>query len=134
VGSAESECFFSNTIFLLFIKSKFGRLGYHVHQCLMWAIIFETEIYFVILYYYIYPASLGFWYCPKGFLSWPLVGIEKVGMRSAGFSGYTVVSHLYIFHFDIFMRCGPLTIGWYNVGSYLFSFCQFTGSYLLFAI
>jgi hypothetical protein len=33
--------------------------------------------------------------CSKGFLLWPLVGIEKVGMRSSGPSGYSVGSHLY---------------------------------------
>jgi hypothetical protein len=100
----------------------------------VWATIFETEIYFVILYYYIYSAYLGSWYYPKGFLFWPLVGTEKVEMRSASLSGYNVGSHLYIFHFDIFTGCGPLTLGWYSVGSHLFSFCQFTGSYLIFAI
>jgi hypothetical protein len=55
-------------------------------------------------------------------------------MRSAGLSGYSVGSHLYIFRFDIFTRCGPLTFGWYSVGSHLFSFCQFMGSYLILAI
>jgi hypothetical protein len=63
----------------------------------VWAPIFETEIYFMILYYYIYLAYLGSWYCPKGFLLWPLVATEKVGMRSADLSGYSVGSHLFIF-------------------------------------
>jgi hypothetical protein len=72
--------------------------------------------------------------CPKGFLLWPLVGTEKVGMRSSGPSGYSVGSHLYIFYFVIFTGCGPLTLGWYSVGSHLFPICQFTGSYLLLAI
>jgi hypothetical protein len=49
-----------------------------------------------------------------------LVGTEKVGMRSAGLSGYNVGSHLFIFCFDIFTGCGPLTLGWYSVGSHLF--------------
>jgi hypothetical protein len=31
-----------------------------------------------------------------------LVGTEKVGMRSADLSGYSVGSHLSIFHFDTF--------------------------------
>jgi hypothetical protein len=88
----------------------------------------------MILYYYIYPAYLGSWYCPKGFLLWPLVGTKKAGMRSADLSGYTVGSHLFIFHFDTFTGCGPLTLGWYSVGSHLFSICEFTGSYLLFTI
>jgi hypothetical protein len=106
-----------NIIFLLFwiwlnFKSKFERLGYHVLQCLVWAAIFETKIYFMILYYYIYPAYLGSWYCPKGFLLWPLVGTEKVGMRSASLSEYSVGSHLFIFRFDTFTGCGPLTLGW----------------------
>jgi hypothetical protein len=128
-GSAMSECFILiNTIFLLFLisfnfKSKFERLGYHVFQCLVWAAISETGIYFVILYYYIYPAYLGSWYCPKGFLLWPLVGTEKVEMRSAGLSGYSVGSHLLIFHFDIFTGCDPLALGWYSVGSHLNSIC-----------
>jgi hypothetical protein len=65
----------------------------------VWAAIFETEINFMILYYYIYPAYLGSWYCPKGFLFWPLVGTEKVGMWSAGLSGYSVCFHLFIFLF-----------------------------------
>jgi hypothetical protein len=89
----------------------------------VWAVIFEIGTYFVILYYYTYPAYLGSWYCPKGFLLWPLVGTEKVGMRSAGLSGYSVGSHLFIFHFDTFTGCGPLTLGWYSVGSHLFSIC-----------
>jgi hypothetical protein len=97
--------------------------------------------------------------CPKSFLLWPLIGTEKVGMRSSGLSGYSVGSHLYIFWFIIFTRCGPLTLGWYsvgshlyifwfiiftgcgpltlgwyNVGSHLFPICQFTGSYLLLTI
>jgi hypothetical protein len=77
----------------------------------------------VILYYYIYPAYLGSWYCPKGFLLWPLIGIEKVGMRSAGLSGYSVGSHLFIFYFDTFMGCGPLTLSRYSVGSHLILIC-----------
>jgi hypothetical protein len=40
--------------------------------------------------------------CPKGFLFWPLIGIEKVGMQSFDPSGYSVGSHLYISYFDIF--------------------------------
>jgi hypothetical protein len=105
-----------NTIFLLFwiwfnFKSKFERLWYNVLQCLVWAAISETKIYFMILYYYIYPAYLGSWYCPKGFLFWPLVGTEKAGMRSADLSGYSVGSYLFIFHFDTFTGCGPLTLG-----------------------
>jgi hypothetical protein len=77
----------------------------------------------VILYYYIYSAYLGSSYCPKGFLIWLLVGTEKVGMRSAGLSGYSVGSHLFIFYFDTFTGCGPLALGWYNVGSHLFLIC-----------
>jgi hypothetical protein len=65
----------------------------------------------MILYYYIYSAYLGSWYCPKGFLFWPLVGTKKVEMRSAGLSGYSVGSHLFIFHFDTFTECGPLALG-----------------------
>jgi hypothetical protein len=72
--------------------------------------------------------------CPKGFLLWPLVGTEKVGMRSSGLSGYSVGSHLYIFGFVIFTGCGPLTLSWYSVGSHLFLICQFTGSYIFLAI
>jgi hypothetical protein len=72
----------------------------------------------MILYYYIYPTYLGSWYCPKGFLLWPLVGTEQVGMRSANLSGYSVGSHLFIFHFDTFTGCGPVTLGWYSVGVY----------------
>jgi hypothetical protein len=34
-------------------------LGYNVLQCLVWAVISETGIYFVILYYIIYSAYLG---------------------------------------------------------------------------
>jgi sterol desaturase/sphingolipid hydroxylase (fatty acid hydroxylase superfamily) len=48
---------------------------------------------------------------PKGILLWPLVGTEKVGMRSAGLNGYSVGFHLYIFHFDIFTGYGHLTLG-----------------------
>jgi hypothetical protein len=55
-------------------------------------------------------------------------------MRSAGLSGYSVGSHLFIFRFDAFTGCGPLIIGWYSVGSYLFSIYKFTGSYLPLAI
>jgi hypothetical protein len=107
-----------NTIFLLFLiwfnfKSKFERLGYHVLQCLVWAVIFEIGIYFVISYYYIYPTYLGSWYCPKGFLLWPIVGTEKVGMQSADLSGYSVGSHLLIFRL-IFLRDAVL---WPLVGS-----------------
>jgi hypothetical protein len=79
---------------------KFERLGYHVFQYLVWATISEIRIYSEILYYFIYPAYLGSWYCPKGFLLWPLVGTEKVEMRSSDTSGYSVGSHLYIFRFD----------------------------------
>jgi hypothetical protein len=100
----------------------------------VWAAISEYGIYFVVLYYYIYSVYLGSWYYPKGFLIWPLVGTEKVGMRSAGLSGYSAGSHLFIFRFDTFTRCGPLTLGWYSVCSHLFSICKFTGSYLLFTI
>jgi hypothetical protein len=89
----------------------------------VWAVIFETGIYFVILYYYIYLAYIGSWYYPNGFLLWPLVDTEKVGMRSAGLSGYSIGSHLFIFRFDTFTVCGPLAIGWYNVGTHLFSIC-----------
>jgi hypothetical protein len=89
----------------------------------VWAAIFETGIYFVILYYYIYPAYLGSWYRLKDFLLWPLDDTEKVGMRSADLSGYSVGSHLSIFRFDTFMGCGPLTLGWYSVGSHLFPIC-----------
>jgi hypothetical protein len=64
--------------------------------------IFETGIYSKILYYFIYPAYLGFWYYPKGFLLWPLVGTEKIGMRSSDPSGYSVGSHLYILCFVIY--------------------------------
>jgi hypothetical protein len=106
-------------IFLIQIE----RLCYHVLHCLVWVTIFETGIYFVRLYYCIYPAYLGSWYCLKGFLLWPLVGTEKVEMRSADLSGYSVASHLFIFHFDTFMGCGPLTLGWYSVGSHLFPIC-----------
>jgi hypothetical protein len=59
----------------------------------------------------------------EGFLLWPLVGTEKVGMRSAGLSGYSVGSHLFIFHFDTFTGCSPPALGWYSVGSHLISFC-----------
>jgi hypothetical protein len=52
-----------------------------------------------------------------------LVGTEKVGMRSTDLSGYSVGSHLFIFHFDTFTGCGPLTLGWYSVGSHLFPIC-----------
>jgi hypothetical protein len=72
--------------------------------------------------------------CPKGFLFWLLVAIEKVGMRSFGPSWYSVGSHLYIFRFVIFTGCDPLTLGWYSVGSHLFPICQFTGSYFLLTI
>jgi hypothetical protein len=61
--------------------------------------------------------------CPKSFLLWPLVGTEKVGMRSAGLSGYSVGFHLFIFYFDIFTGCDPLTLGWYSIGSHLFLIC-----------
>jgi hypothetical protein len=70
----------------------------------------------------------------EGFLLWSLVGTKKVEMRSSDPSGYSVGSHLHIFHFVIFTGCGPLTLGWYSVGSHLFLICQFTGSYLLLAI
>jgi hypothetical protein len=40
-------------------KSKVERLEYHIFQYLVWAAIFETGIYFEILYYFIYPAYLG---------------------------------------------------------------------------
>jgi hypothetical protein len=117
-----------NTIFLVLLiwfnfKSKFERLGYQILQCLVWTVIFETWIYYVILYYYIYPAYLGSWYCPKDFLLWPLVGTEKVKMRSASLSGYSVCSNLFIFYFDTFTECGPLALGRYSVGSYLISIC-----------
>jgi hypothetical protein len=55
-------------------------------------------------------------------------------MRSSSPSGYSVSSHLYIFCFVIFMGCGPLTLGWYSVGSHLFSIYQFMVSYLLLVI
>jgi hypothetical protein len=42
--------------------------------------------------------------CPKGFLLWPLIGTEKVGMRSSGPSGYSVGSHLYIYSVLLFLR------------------------------
>jgi hypothetical protein len=66
---------------------------------------------------YMYCASL-----PAGLttgLLWPVVGTEKVGMRSADLSGYSVGSHLFIFRFDTFTGCGPMTLGWYSVGSHL---------------
>jgi hypothetical protein len=44
-------------------------------------------------------------------------------MQSAGLSGYSVGSHLFIFYFGIFTGCGPLALGWYSVGSNLFSIC-----------
>jgi hypothetical protein len=44
-------------------------------------------------------------------------------MWSAGLSGYSVGSHLLIFRFDFFTRCGPLALGWYSVGSHLVSIC-----------
>jgi hypothetical protein len=72
--------------------------------------------------------------CPKGFLLWPLVGTEKIEMRSAGLSEYSVGSHLFIFCFDTFTGCSPLTLSWYSIGSHLFLICQFTGSYLLLTI
>jgi hypothetical protein len=97
----------------------------------VWTAIFEIGIYTEILYYFIYPAYFGSWYYPKGFLLWPLVGTEKVGMWSSGLSGYSVGSHLYILCFVIFTGCGSLTLGWYSVGSHLFPICQFTGSYIL---
>jgi hypothetical protein len=60
----------------------------------------------------------------EGLSSWPLVGTEKVGMRSSDpICGYSVGSHLFIFRFDAFTGCGPLTLGWYSVGSHLFSIC-----------
>jgi hypothetical protein len=59
----------------------------------------------------------------RAFFLLPLVGTEKVGMWSADLSGYNVGSHLFIFHFDIFTGCGPLTLGWYSVGSHLISIC-----------
>jgi hypothetical protein len=106
VRLCQSVFFWSILYFIILnminFKSKFERLGYHVLQCLVWATIFETGIYFVIFYYYIYPAYLGSWYCPKSFLFWPLVGTEKFGMRSAGLSGYSVGSHLFISRFDTF--------------------------------
>jgi hypothetical protein len=40
-------------------------------------------------------------------------------VRSAGLSGYSVDSHLFIFHFDTFTGYGPLALGWYSVGSHL---------------
>jgi hypothetical protein len=88
-------------------------VGGHIRD---WNLFRDT----IILYY---PAYLGSWYCPKGFLLWPLVGTEKVGMRSANLSGYSIGSHLFIFRFDTFTGCGPLPLGWYSVGSHLFSIC-----------
>jgi hypothetical protein len=44
-------------------------------------------------------------------------------MWSADLSGYSVGSHLFIFHFDIFTGCGPLALGWYSVGSHLILIC-----------
>jgi hypothetical protein len=41
-------------------------------------------------------------------------------MRSADLSGYSVGSPFVIFRFDTFTGCGPLTLGWYSVGSHLF--------------
>jgi hypothetical protein len=41
--------------------------------------------------------------CPKGFLFLPLIGTEKVGMWSAGLSGYSVDSHL-LYFILIFLR------------------------------
>jgi hypothetical protein len=67
----------------------------------------------------------------EGFFLWPLVGTEKVGMRSSSLNGYSVGSNLYIFHFVIFTGCSPLTLGWYSIGFHLFPICQFTGSYIL---
>jgi hypothetical protein len=78
-------------------------------------VIFETGIHTEILYYFIYPALFRIMVCPKGFLLWPLVGIEKVGIQSSGLSGYSVGSHLYIFGFVIFTGCGPLTLSWYRL-------------------
>jgi hypothetical protein len=89
----------------------------------VWAAIFETEIYFIILYYYIYPAYLVSWYSPKDFLLWPLVGTEKVALWSAGISGYSVGSHLFIFRFDTFTGCSSMALGWYSVDSHLISIC-----------
>jgi hypothetical protein len=77
----------------------------------------------MILYYYIYSAYLGSWYCQKDFLLWLLIGTEKVGMRSAGLSGYNVGSSLFIFHFDTFTGCGPPALSWYSVVSHLISIC-----------
>jgi hypothetical protein len=37
----------------------------------VWAAIFEIRIYSEILYYIIYLAYLGSWYCTKSFLLWP---------------------------------------------------------------
>jgi hypothetical protein len=88
----------------------------------------------VILYYFILSGLFRILVYPKGFLLWSLVGTEKVGMRSAGLSGYSVGSHLFIFYFDTFTGCGPLTLGWYSVGSHLFPICQFMNSYLLLTI
>jgi hypothetical protein len=100
----------------------------------VWAVIFETEIYFVILYYFIYRAYLGSRYVRRIFSFGPWLVQKKVGMRSSSPSGYSVGSHLYIFYFDIFTGCGPLNLSWYSVGSHLFLIYEFTGSYLLLTI
>jgi hypothetical protein len=39
-------------------------------------------------------------------------------MRSAGLSGHSIDSHLFIFHFDTLTGCSPLALGWYSVGSH----------------
>jgi hypothetical protein len=44
-------------------------------------------------------------------------------MWSAGLSGYSVGSHLSIFHFDTFTGCGSLALGWFSVGSHFISIC-----------
>jgi hypothetical protein len=49
-------------------------------------------LHFIILFYL--AGLFRFMVCPKGFLLWPLVGTEKVGMRSSGPSGDSVGSHL----------------------------------------
>jgi hypothetical protein len=139
-GSAVSEYFLLiNVIFfiilsMIYFLSKFERLEYHVPS------VFSVDNHIrdqnllrdIILFYL--SSLFRILICLKVFLLWPLVGTEKVGMWSSWFSGYSVGSHLYIFHFVIFTGCGPLTLGWYNVGSYLFPICQFMGSYLILAI
>jgi hypothetical protein len=79
------------------IPNLIERLGWTWHSVFsvgghirVWSIFW-----FIILFYLagLFEISV----CPKSFLLWPLIGTEKVGMRSSGPQWYSVASHLLLY-------------------------------------